>query len=1673
MASPAFYEKVAEVLAPRCAGGLGEVRALGEPLSEGALGRWVAAGLLGSPAAARLQVLADMDAVAIEAIEAVLSVGPEIDGSGEWDWESQADGTLSKVIGLAKPPAASWSDEDTLYDTGIVQPAHGPSLAGRARFDLSDRPSMRGRFAEVYLARDLLLGRDVAVHIRPMKSPLDSAGFVAAVRRQAALQHPAVQPIYELAEVTGPEKSPFFVTSLPLPDTLDGVINARARGGTAARTHWRTQTLLEALLDVARAVAFAHQNGTNHRDLRPAHVHLGTFGEVLLAGWFRARRWSDPSNRDRDEGLNEVGSGLGFLAPERLLGGLPAADARADVWGLGAFLYAILTDRPPFSGPSSSEVMDRIREGRLVPPGQVQGGVSLALEDLCLRALVLDPEGRRLNADEFVAQLDDHLDGNRAEERRVERARGLLQDAEAAAARYRQLRSAQNSARLPGRPPPLPGRQAEALAAQAEAFFQADDAFLRAQAALPGHRRALHGEAALYAQALQDAELAEQPAAGFLAGALAQLEALPGEPFLAADAHLTLRSDPPGAAVTLSVLADTDGHFRPGPARELGTCPCGPVSLPVGRIQLRLSLPDRPPVTTTLFLERGEVVDLQIELPAYWPDGAVYIPAGPCRLGSGRATDSAVGALPVARTRLSGFFISRTPVTLGEYRLFLDDLLRTAPAQAEAMAPRAFVGTPPFWTPTAEGHPLPFSTPEGGPYTADTPVVGVGPTQALAYAAWRAARDRVPWRLPEELEWVKAAGGDGRRHPWGDRFDPLACHARSGPHRTVPPPVGSAPLDCSPAGVCDLAGLVRELVTLSDGLPPVVPGAAIVLRGGSWLLPPSESAIPVRAALTPGTPLLALGFRLAASVGTPVVRVVETIPDWSLNLPPPPPTVEPQSQAGFRSEELTVEGRTLYLSGSGRPSQGRRPPPVAATEPLDNGPTRYELHEEIARGSMGRVVLAWDRVLRRQVALKILHDRHRTDPLPRYRFTMEARITGRLQHPVMLPVYDLGVLPDGRLFFAMRPVEGLSLRDVLQAQTTESAHSTLGRDRLLTVLRRICQGVAFAHTHHVVHRDLKPANVLIGTHGEVALVDLGLARQLTPDASDMNDVAEARQLARADGRVTRVGSVIGTPYYMSPEQAMGLQDLIGPPSDVYGLGALLYHVLAGRPPFAGSQVNEVLAQVRRGNPRPPGQFAADVPPALERIVMQALSMNPSQRPGSPMALADALQRYQESARMAEEHAEWAAGCARQCVEVCRRLEEATRQLEGRALRGEPRRVVEQAIHHNDGILAEAVRLGRLALAAGDLGGVHPLAERLAERCRQARADRDEHGLAFFRRLLASLDSQAVADLDAGAPLLVRTAPPGLPAQVVHGPAEDSLYDGSTPIRLPHVPLGAGRVIVRVEPRPVVLPFIVRRAEPVRLEVDIDAAPAGFVRVVAGHFLYGARRPEEDAQPLRSAWLPDYAIAIHPVTCGDWRDFLTDLARQPDEEGHAAGARQPRLWATGPRLFGRHALEAFGGFHSRRPISGITLADAQAYARWRSRRDGTSYRLPSSAEWEKAARGMDGRGWPWGEEPAPELQPGPVPNIGHWARDVSVYGMADIVGGVFEWTLTRSDEVRCFVRGHCPALPLVAPPCAQRLTRDPSHPSPLVGFRLVIGPPPGRPTGPMPTLSQLPPRKSEA
>ncbi|AMV37520.1 serine/threonine-protein kinase [Planctomyces sp. SH-PL62] len=319
---------------------------------------------------------------------------------------------------------------------------------------------------------------------------------------------------------------------------------------------------------------------------------------------------------------------------------------------------------------------------------------------------------------------------------------------------------------------------------------------------------------------------------------------------------------------------------------------------------------------------------------------------------------------------------------------------------------------------------------------------------------------------------------------------------------------------------------------------------------------------------------------------------------------------------------------TLAAPSSGHPgeaSAARAPSP--SRPPYDE---RYELINIHAKGGIGQVWKARDRQLQRQVALKELQPplAHRDDL--RARFLLEAEITGKLEHPGIVPVYSLGEDEEGRPFYAMRFIQGDSLavaiRDFHKSRTTAEA---AGADpeqswgvEFRQLLRRFlgaCDTLEYAHSQGCIHRDLKPGNIMVGPYGETLVVDWGLAKVIGPGASaDIPPSGEGSFTSSGSG--TSPGDWIGTPSYMSPEQAVGDLQRIGPRSDVYSLGATLYELLTGEPPFRGADPHTVIAAVLRG-PSPPKAVVRSIPPALESVCLKAMARSPRDRYDSAAALA--------------------------------------------------------------------------------------------------------------------------------------------------------------------------------------------------------------------------------------------------------------------------------------------------------------------------------------------------------------------------------------------------------------------------------------------------------------------
>jgi tRNA A-37 threonylcarbamoyl transferase component Bud32/WD40 repeat protein len=294
---------------------------------------------------------------------------------------------------------------------------------------------------------------------------------------------------------------------------------------------------------------------------------------------------------------------------------------------------------------------------------------------------------------------------------------------------------------------------------------------------------------------------------------------------------------------------------------------------------------------------------------------------------------------------------------------------------------------------------------------------------------------------------------------------------------------------------------------------------------------------------------------------------------------------------------------------------------------------RYALRSEIARGAMGRIVSAWDDDLRREVALKIQRGPV-DDARMRRRFLEEAQIAAQLDHPGIVPVHEVGADADGRPYFAMQLVRGRDLGQILAAVKAGEPEWT--RTRVLGVLLRVCEAMAFAHERGVVHRDLKPANVMVGRFGETYVMDWGLAHVRGPAAASVADaavadaaVATVRQEIAAEAGdsalLTRCGDVLGTPAYMAPEQAAG-GAAVAPALDVYSLGAILYHLLAGELPYAAHarSADDLLAAVRAG---PPPPLPETVPPELRAIQERAMARAPAERYATMQDFGDDLRAF--------------------------------------------------------------------------------------------------------------------------------------------------------------------------------------------------------------------------------------------------------------------------------------------------------------------------------------------------------------------------------------------------------------------------------------------------------------
>lgn len=703
---------------------------------------------------------------------------------------------------------------------------------------------------------------------------------------------------------------------------------------------------------------------------------------------------------------------------------------------------------------------------------------------------------------------------------------------------------------------------------------------------------------------------------------------------------------------------------------------------------------------------------------------------------------------------------------------------------------------------------------------------------------------------------------------------------------------------------------------------------------------------------------------------------------------------------------------------------------------------RYEDLGPLGQGGMGEVRRVRDRRTDAILAMKIqLYGIE--ESVARQRFLDEARLTAQLQHPAIVAVQDVGELPDGRLWFTMEEVVGETLGTLIHSLHALTTPNAWGRPpsgwtlrRLVDAFGRICSAVGYAHARGVLHRDLKPSNLMIGAYGEVRVMDWGIARLCgQPEGG--------RALTLGGG--TQLGQLIGTPGWMSPEQARGAHDTLTPASDVFSLGAILFMLLTGREPFGHGRA--ALRALEHGVPSvlAPGAHPPP-PPELGAIVTQAMALPPDARFVDANALAARVQDWLDGTRRAED-AEQMVVQARALESDINRLIQVSYRLEREAEAAMVGVRPDDPIERKQVVweLQDAAQAARAEVRTAELE-----VERLLGAARLAWPDGMEAQDALADHLrwrLERAEQQGDSEVSHELSLRLRAVDRGRHATFLRGDGEVHLYTepagaraqlyrwelrqrrlvpvwerelGLTPLRAT-LPRGRWLVILEAPHHvPVRYPIFLMRGEVWDGIAPGDITPTVItlprvgevdpedVFIPAGWCLVGDPQAP-DGLPRRRLWIDAFHMRRNPVTIQEYLDFLRDCdpaQREALRPRHIDGSLPLRWSGSAPTT----AAALDPPMNGQVPITHINIACVTAFIAWVQARTGLRWRLPHDLEWEKSARGVDGRLFPWGDFLDPtwcrmvqsDRAGVSVVPIDAYPTDESPYGVRGLAGNVRDW-----------------------------------------------------------------------
>jgi serine/threonine-protein kinase len=753
---------------------------------------------------------------------------------------------------------------------------------------------------------------------------------------------------------------------------------------------------------------------------------------------------------------------------------------------------------------------------------------------------------------------------------------------------------------------------------------------------------------------------------------------------------------------------------------------------------------------------------------------------------------------------------------------------------------------------------------------------------------------------------------------------------------------------------------------------------------------------------------------------------------------------------------------------------------AAAGADAGPGPAHLTLLERIGAGGMGEVWSARDARLDCVVALKAILPTIAQHPAVRERFFREARLTARLQHPGIVPVHEIGALADGRLYYTMKRVEGAPfsevLREVERVRLMGRPSPWTLRARL-QVLVRVAEAVGYAHARGVVHRDLKPDNIRVGELGEVIVLDWGIAREIGAEPEE--------GLLGTVGGAGLTRGVIGTPGFMAPEQARGEADGLGPQADVFALGRIL--------------------RLTIGEDR-------DQVDALHELIDASTAPEPGDRPADGRAFALELSRWLDGARrreiglrLVEQADEMAASVARLRAEAQeRRARAAELQRAVGATEAEERKADlwaeedEAQAQEQEARLLDAQRLQVLNAIFTHAPGLPEAHLRLADHFRleheRAEARGDAAAAAEAELHLRAHDQGAhAAYLRGEGTLSLVTDPPGAQVRLYRYELRlrrlQPVFQrelGPTPLSEVSLPKGSYLLHIEAEGHATVLhPVSIRRLQheegrapgeasprPLRLPRSGELGPEDRL-VTPGWTALGGDPEAANTAPSGRGWVEGCVMKRLPVTNREYLTFLHALVEEGRVDEALRHAPRERLGADG----GLGALHY--GWDGRRfslvpdaegdvwlldwPVFLIDQPAARAYADWLSRRDGLDWQLPREDVWERAARGADGRCFPWGDFLDPTWAcyrhshaEGARANpwvVGACPVDESPFGVGDLAGGIREWTEnvwggdTAAFRAYPVLRGGCWSAHPQLVRLATRGWVSPLERAQSVGFRL--------------------------